>query len=103
MASESDIPETMNDFKPPRSKPHNLKKPDISEQPITWANWHEHVVWVNVTFIIVIPLMGLVGAYYHPLQLYTAIFSVIYYLNTGLGITTGALDPKFLTLATFKV
>ncbi|CAI4210545.1 unnamed protein product [Parascedosporium putredinis] len=61
----------------------------ISETPITWANWHKHVNWLNTTFIIIVPMMGLISSYWVPLQLNTAIFSVIYYFNTGLGITAG--------------
>lgn len=33
--------------------------------------------------------MGLVAAYHHPLQRATAAFAILYYFNTGLGITAG--------------
>ncbi|KAK6085769.1 delta-9 fatty acid desaturase [Seiridium cupressi] len=77
------------DYKPLRGKQYDLKKPHITETPITWGNWYNHVNWLNVTFIIFVPLMGCVAAYFTPLQTYTAIFSVLYYFNTGLGITAG--------------
>ncbi|KAL5355654.1 acyl-CoA desaturase [Aspergillus floccosus] len=59
----------------------------ITERPITWLNWYQHVNWLSVFFIIVIPLMGFVAAYHHPLQRATAAFAILYYFNTGLGIT----------------
>lgn len=62
----------------------------ITEMPVTWQNWYQHVNWLSSSFIIIIPLMGLVGAYFHPLHRATAIFSVVYLFNTGLGITAGA-------------
>ncbi|GLA14263.1 stearoyl-CoA 9-desaturase [Aspergillus niger] len=65
------------------------KKPHITETPITWANWYRHVNWLNVFFIIVVPLMGFAAAYSYPLQRATAVFAIIYYFNTGLGITAG--------------
>lgn len=61
---------------------------------MTWANWYKHVVWTNVIFIIGVPLCGFVAAYHHPLQLYTFIFAVVYYFNTGLGITAGTLNSQ---------
>ncbi|KAI0132363.1 delta-9 fatty acid desaturase [Xylariales sp. AK1849] len=77
------------DYKPLRGKQYDLKKPHITETPITWSTWHKHVNWLNVYFILGIPAMGMVGAYWTPLHFYTAIFAVIYYFNTGLGITAG--------------
>lgn len=56
---------------------------------MTWRNWYQHVSWLSVFFIIIVPLMGFVAAYFHPLQRATAIFAVVYYFNTGLGITAG--------------
>ncbi|KAI3343158.1 hypothetical protein F4824DRAFT_485857 [Ustulina deusta] len=65
------------------------KEPHISELPITWGNWYKHVNWLNTLFVILIPLFGLIGAYFVPLHPYTALFAIIYYFNTGLGITAG--------------
>ncbi|KAK6341779.1 stearoyl-CoA 9-desaturase [Orbilia blumenaviensis] len=64
-------------------------KPHISELPITWTNWWKHVDWLNVYFILVIPLIGCYWAWFTPLQYKTAIWAVVYYFNTGLGITAG--------------
>ncbi|KAK2591275.1 stearoyl-CoA 9-desaturase [Conoideocrella luteorostrata] len=68
---------------------HGEKKSHITEMPITWGNWYQHIDWLSVFFIIIIPLMGFVAAYFCPLQCATAIFAVIYYFNTALGITAG--------------
>lgn len=81
------------DYQPLRSKQYDLKKVHITETPITWSNWYRHVNWLNTFFIIGIPFMGFTAAYYHPLHRWTALFSVIYYVNTGLGITAGMHDP----------
>lgn len=79
------------DYKPLRGsgKAADLAKPHITDQPITWGNWHQHVNWLNTTFIIFVPLMGFISTYWVPLQWKTALFAVIYYFNTGLGITAG--------------
>lgn len=66
-------------------------KVHITDTPITWGNWYKHVNWLNTTFIIIVPLIGFISAYWVPLQFYTAIFAVVYYFNTGLGITAGKL------------
>lgn len=88
------------DYKPLRSSKYDLKKPHITEFPITWGNWYKHVNWLNTTFIIFIPLLGLVSTYWTPLQYKTALFSIFYYFNAGLGITAGMyqLDYEYYTL-----
>lgn len=70
------------------------KAPHISEQPVTFRNWYQHLNWLNIYFVIIIPLIGFVGAYYVPLQTYTFIFAVAYYFNSGLGVTAGELISK---------
>lgn len=67
------------------------KAPHISEQPFTWANWFQHLNWLNTFFVAILPLCGFVGAYFVPLHPYTALFAAFYYFNTGLGITAGTL------------
>ncbi|KAM3552985.1 hypothetical protein ARSEF4850_007128 [Beauveria asiatica] len=61
----------------------------IADQPITLFNWYQHINWLNVTFILFVPLIGLISAYLYPAHLYTIIFAVVYYFNAGLGITAG--------------
>lgn len=80
------------DYQPLRSKQYDLKKLHITETPITWSNWYRHVNWLNTFFIFGVPIIGFVAAYYVPLNRWTALFSVIYYFNTGLGITAGMHD-----------
>lgn len=67
---------------------------DITEQPMTWQNWYKHVDWLNTTFIIFVPLLGLVSAYWVPLQTKTAIFTVAYYFYSGLGISKPQPRPR---------
>ena len=78
------------EYIPMRSRGYDMsKKPHISEQPMTWKNWYQHINWINTYFIAIVPLMGLISTYWVPLRLETAIFAVVYYFNTGLGITAG--------------
>ncbi|KAL9112002.1 MAG: hypothetical protein Q9227_003622 [Pyrenula ochraceoflavens] len=66
-----------------------IMKPDITTQPMTLANWHQHVNWLNVILIAGLPIVGLLAATGTPWNWYTCIWSVIYYFGTGLGITAG--------------
>ncbi|KAI0196386.1 hypothetical protein F4808DRAFT_439916 [Astrocystis sublimbata] len=61
----------------------------ISQQPFTWRNWHQHINWFNTTLVILIPFAGCVAACFTTLQTPTAVWAVIYYFWTGLGITAG--------------
>jgi stearoyl-CoA desaturase (delta-9 desaturase) len=66
-----------------------MAKLHISEQPVTLTNWHRHINWVNVTLIVGLPIAGIIASFYTPLKLYTALWAVLYYVWTGLGITAG--------------
>ncbi|KAF2002349.1 hypothetical protein P154DRAFT_431397 [Amniculicola lignicola CBS 123094] len=74
---------------PNRNLKYDPKKPHITDSPITRGNWYKHVNWLNVFFILGIPLMGLISTYWTPLRWQTAVWTVIYYFCTGLGITAG--------------
>lgn len=87
------FPDGTTDFVPLRTQKYDLRKPHITEMPMTWQNWYKHVDWLNSVFILFIPLAGLVASYWVPLTLPTAIFSIVYYFNTGLGITAGKYTP----------
>jgi hypothetical protein len=65
------------------------KKVHISHQPITASNWHEHIDWMNTTFVAIIPLIGFIYAFSTPLVWKTAVWTFVYYFLTGLGITAG--------------
>ncbi|KAI5298260.1 hypothetical protein KEM56_004205, partial [Ascosphaera pollenicola] len=65
------------------------RKVHITETPMTWSNWYKHINWLNVTFIMFLPMFGLLQTIWVPLQLKTAIWTLTYYAMTGLGITAG--------------
>jgi stearoyl-CoA desaturase (delta-9 desaturase) len=89
-AVQADVfPDGTTDYKPLRSQKYDTKKPHLSELPMTWSNWYQHVNWLNTTMIIFIPIIGLIASYWVRLQWKTAAFAVFYYFNTGLGITAG--------------
>lgn len=77
------------DFKPLRGKQYDIRKTHISETPITLKNWYKHIDWLNTTFILLIHFAAMIAAYWVPLRLNTLIFALVYYFNTGLGITAG--------------
>jgi len=81
----------MSSTKPKAPKPH------ITELPVTWTNWYQHINWLNCTFVLFFPLAGCIAAVWTPLHLYTALFAVVYYFNAGLGITAG-LIPLLLVV-----
>jgi stearoyl-CoA desaturase (delta-9 desaturase) len=80
------------DYQPLRSRAYDMKKRHISELPMTWRNWFQHMDWLSIYFILVIPILGLVAATQVPLRLYTAAFAVVYYFICGTGITAGMSD-----------
>lgn len=84
------IPDGTTDYVPLRTnKKYDLKKPHISETPMTWTNMYKHINWLNTILIVIVPMIGLVSSYWVPLQLKTLAFAVAYYFYTGLGITAG--------------
>ncbi|KAG4256539.1 Acyl-CoA desaturase [Fusarium proliferatum] len=85
------FPDGTKDYIPLRraGNKNTVPKIHIADTPMTWKNWHQHVNWLNTTFIIFLPLIGIAYSYWVPLRLYTAIWAVVYYFNTGLGITAG--------------
>ncbi|KAH8747641.1 hypothetical protein F5883DRAFT_509628 [Diaporthe sp. PMI_573] len=84
------IPDGTTDCEPLRSNTkYNPQTVHIADTPMTWSNVHLHVNWLNTTLIIIIPILGFISAYWVPIRLYTAIWAIIFYFNTGLGITAG--------------
>jgi len=45
--------------------------------------------WINIYFVVVVPIIGFVGTRYVPLSTATLLWSVIFYIFSGLGITAG--------------
>ncbi|KIW36678.1 acyl-CoA desaturase [Exophiala oligosperma] len=67
----------------------SFKEVHITDTPMTKYNWYKHINWLNVTLIIGVPTYGCVQAFWVPLQLKTAIWAILYYFATGLGVTAG--------------
>ncbi|KZF26010.1 cytochrome b5-like Heme/Steroid binding domain-containing protein [Xylona heveae TC161] len=90
-SANKEIDDGTRDYIPLRKQQQHGKTPKkhITEYPITWTNWYKHVNWLSSTFVLSLPLLGCIGACYVPLRLYTAVFAVVYYFHTGLGITAG--------------
>lgn len=57
--------------------------------PFQWRNWRTEISWISFFLLTLTPLIGIVGAYYTPLQPKTLLFAIFYYYLTGLGITAG--------------
>jgi len=93
MAPQTPTPPAPSMAKASGEKKLDSKKPHITDERITKANWFKHVNWLNVTLIIGVPIYGMITAYYTPLHLKTAIFAFAYYFMTGLGITAGMSAP----------
>ncbi|KAF7358997.1 Acyl-CoA desaturase [Mycena sanguinolenta] len=57
--------------------------------PITSRNFLASLNWIAVVVLTLPPIISIIGAYTTPLRWQTAVFSVLYYFYTGLGITAG--------------
>ncbi|KAF9009129.1 delta 9-fatty acid desaturase protein [Hymenopellis radicata] len=57
--------------------------------PITLGNLLSNIEWVSTLVLLMTPIMGVIGAFYTPLRWQTAVWSVVNYYITGLGITAG--------------
>lgn len=66
--------------------------------PITLATLHKNINVISTLALTVVPALAIYGALSTPVQLKTAIWAVVYYFYTGLGITAGALLPGPLSL-----
>ena len=65
------------------------KKQHITEQPITLSNWYQHVNWLSTTLILIVPILACIAVSFTSLKFPTAIWAIVYYFWTGLGITAG--------------
>lgn len=54
--------------------------------PVTWENLFQNLNWLHVGILGLTPLLGLTGACYTRLRWETAVWAVIYYYMTGLGL-----------------
>ncbi|KAJ6500907.1 hypothetical protein C8R45DRAFT_1071408 [Mycena sanguinolenta] len=86
---------------PPTAAPTDIVIPEVENYvshvlkttkplpPITFQNLLASLNWIGVVVITLPPLISVIGAYTTPLRWQTALFSVLYYFYTGLGITAG--------------
>ncbi|CAH7674394.1 hypothetical protein BY996DRAFT_4576036 [Phakopsora pachyrhizi] len=57
--------------------------------PITWRNFYKEINIISTLALTLVPIVALYGSFTTPLSLATLIWSLAYYLITGLGITAG--------------
>ncbi|EIW77198.1 delta 9-fatty acid desaturase protein [Coniophora puteana RWD-64-598 SS2] len=57
--------------------------------PISWDNWWQELNLLHAAILGLTPIMGIIGAFVVRLRWETAVWSVVYYFMTGLGITAG--------------
>ncbi|PBK77537.1 delta 9-fatty acid desaturase protein [Armillaria solidipes] len=89
----------MSDVPTKKDVPIDLNIPDNYVQhtltttkplpPITLSNILNEINWLSFIILTSTPIMGVIGAYYTSLRWETAIWAVVYYFITGLGITAG--------------
>lgn len=65
--------------------PEVKSKMFTDKDSMSWPN----INWKNLTFLVSIPLLGILATFRTPLQTKTAIWALIYLGATGLGITAG--------------
>jgi stearoyl-CoA desaturase (delta-9 desaturase) len=99
--AEQDKSETKLGVKPlnPTNVPSDIDVPDnyvtrtIETQkrlpPVTWGNLLKNIQWVSFLALTVTPALAIYGVFNVNWNTKTAIWSVIYYFITGLGITAG--------------
>ena len=55
--------------------------------PIGWNNWWRELNYLSLSILTITPTIALIGAYYTRLRWETAVWSVLYYFVTGLGMS----------------
>jgi stearoyl-CoA desaturase (delta-9 desaturase) len=70
-----------------------LREPPLP--PITLANLWQNVALVSSLAITIVPALAIYGGLTTKLTLPTALWSIVYYFITGLGITAGAFFCLF--------
>ena len=63
--------------------------------PLSLSNLLGELQWVSVIVLTATPTIAFIGSRYADLKWQTAIFAVLYYFFTGLGITAGKLTFSF--------
>ncbi|KAH9924363.1 delta9-fatty acid desaturase [Amylocystis lapponica] len=57
--------------------------------PITWQNLHKELNYLSFAILTITPTIAIIGLFTVKLRWETALWSIIYYYITGLGITAG--------------
>jgi len=57
--------------------------------PITWKNWTKNIQLVSTLALTIVPALTVYGALTTKLRWQTAVWCVLYYFFTGLGVTAG--------------
>ncbi|PHH92696.1 hypothetical protein CDD83_5933 [Cordyceps sp. RAO-2017] len=65
------------------------RMPNETRARMNRCHWYRTIQWTNVVFDVLVPLCGLISAFWVRLQWRTLVFSVVYYLASMLGITAG--------------
>ena len=60
---------------------HEKVRPDV-----TWSNWWREAQWGRFTLIMIMPPLAAISACFTPLQRETAIWSVMFYVMSGMGM-----------------
>lgn len=72
-----------------RDRQKYTKMKHISDEPWTLSNWHDHINWLNLILVVLVPTFGVFSALNHPPQLKTMIMGFLFYVLSGLSITAG--------------
>jgi hypothetical protein len=59
-------------------------------------NWHCHVNWLNTSFIIFLPWIGVVSACWVPLMFKTLVLAIVFMVLSAISITAGR--PSYVSL-----
>ena len=68
---------------------HHVLTTEKALPPITWKNFYYELEWISTLALTFTPIASIYGWFTTPLQLNTALFAIVYYFFTGLGITAG--------------
>lgn len=63
--------------------------------PITWPKFLGELNYISLAALTITPTIAIWGIFYVQLRWKTAVFAVLYYFITGLGITAGASEFNF--------
>lgn len=65
-----------------------LSKPPVLP-PFQWRHLHKELQWISFLVLTVTPALGIYGCFTTPVVWQTAVWTVVYYFFSGLGITAG--------------